>query len=349
VTTHEYVRLLDPGDGLRLHLNENTAGCSPRVLAAMRAVSAQEAACYPDYTRLHEACAAHLGVPVEQVLVTNGLDEGIHGVAFGWLRRTEDGRARTAIVVEPAFDMYAACAEAAGARIVQVPPGHDFAFPLDATLAAIGPSTGVVYLTSPNNPTGIPVPREAVPAIAGRLPGEAVLFLDEAYVDFATSSFLADLPHLPNVVIGRTFAKAHGLAAVRAGLVVAAPDLIARLKRIVPPYGVNAFAMAGILAALDDGERLAWYRAEVARSREMIYAFCARQGLTCWRSEANFVLVRVGEGARAVVAGLAARGVFIRDRTTEPGCSGCVRITAGVADHTAACLAALEAVLCDVR
>jgi histidinol-phosphate aminotransferase len=347
--THEYVRLPDPGHGLRLHLNENTAGCSPRVLAAMRAVSPHEAAFYPDYTRLHEACARHFAVPVEHVLVTNGLDEGIHGVTFGWLQRADDGRARTAIVVEPAFDMYAACAEAAGAHIVQVPPGPDFTFPLDATLAEIGPDTGVVYVTSPNNPTGIGVPREAVFAIAGRLPGGAVLFLDEAYVDFAASSFLPDLAQLPNAVIGRTFAKAHGLAAVRAGAVVAAPGLIARLRRVMPPYGVNAFAMAGILAALDDGERLAWYRAEVARSREMIYAFCAQHDLTCWRSEANFVLVRVGERARAVVAGMAARGVFIRDRTTEPGCAGCVRITAGVVEHTAAGLAVLEAVRCDVR
>jgi histidinol-phosphate aminotransferase len=345
--THEYVRLPDPGDGLRLHLNENTAGCSPRVLAAMRAVTAHEAAFYPDYTRLHDACARHLGVPADRVLVTNGLDEGIHAAAFGWLQRREDGRARTAIVVEPAFDMYAACAEAAGALVVQVPPGPDFAFPLEATLAAIGPDTGVVYLTSPNNPTGIPVPREAVYAIAARLPEESLLFLDEAYVDFASSSFLPDLPRLANLVIGRTFAKAHGLAAVRAGAVVAAPGIIARLKRVVPPYGVNVFALAGILAALGDQERLAWYCAEVARSREMIYAFCARQRLTCWPSEANFVLVRVGDRARAVVAGMAARGVFIRDRTTEPGCAGCVRITAGVAEHTAACLAALEAVLCD--
>jgi histidinol-phosphate aminotransferase len=347
--THEYVRLPDPGAGLRLHLNENTAGCSPRVLAAMRAVSAHDAAFYPDYTQLHAACARHFGVSDDEVLATNGLDEGIHGAAFGWLQRGTDGAARRAVIVEPAFDMYAACAEAAGAEIVQVPPGPDFAFPIEAVLAAVGPTTGVVYLTSPNNPTGIPVPRDAVLAIAARLPGDAVLFLDEAYADFAASSFLPDLPRLPNVIVGRTFAKAHGLAAVRAGVVLAAAPLVARLRRVVPPYGVNVFAMAGILAALDDEERLAWYREEVSRSREMIYAFCAAHGLACWRSEANFVLVRVGDRARHLVRELADRRIFIRDRSTQPGCEGCVRITTGVVEHTQRCLAAIEEVLCGGR
>jgi histidinol-phosphate aminotransferase len=346
---HQYERLPDPGAGLRLHLNENTAGCSERVLAAMRAVTREQAAFYPDYAAVHRACARYFGVNEDRLLITNGLDEGIHAACFAWLPRGETGARHDAVIVEPAFDMYAACADAAGGRVVQVSPRAGLAFPLDETLAAITPATRLVFLTSPNNPTGLAVPDEAVPAIAARLPAEALLFLDEAYADFARRSFLDDLSSLPNLLVGRTFAKAHGLAAVRAGVVLAAPPVIDRLRRVVPPYSVNVFAVAALLAAVEDRAHLDWYREQVRRSRDRIYALCDRLGLTCWRSEANFVLIRVGESASDVVAAMAARGVFIRDRSGEPGCAGCVRVSAGVVDHTERGLAALEEVLCAAR
>jgi len=349
VSGHEYERLPDPGPGLRLHLNENTAGCSERVLAAMRAVSRLDAAFYPDYARLHRAVAGYYGVDADAVLVTNGLDEGIHAASFAWLQCSDAGAAREAVIVEPAFDMYAACADAAGGRIVQVMPRAEFEFPTEETLAAITPATRLVFLTHPNNPTGRPVPLEALDAIAGRLPGEALVFVDEAYADFARGTFLGELARWPNLLVGRTFAKAHGLAAVRAGAVIGAPGTIARLRRVVPPYSVNVFAMAGMLAAIDDREYLDWYRAQVEASRQAVYAACRRLGVHCWPSEANFVLMRLGDRSRDVVAGMARRGVFVRDRSREPGCAGCVRLSAGVVAHTAKALAALEEALCDVR
>ena len=347
--SYQYERLPDPGAGLRLHLNENTAGCSERVLAAMRAVTREEAACYPDYTKVQRACAAYFGIAEDRLLLTNGLDEGIHAAAFGFLQRVEDGRAHEAIIVEPAFDMYAACADAAGGRLVHVLPRPGFDFPLEETLSAIGPSTRLIYLASPNNPTGLTIPREALHVVAGRLPEGALLFLDEAYADFGATGFLEDLSRLPNLLVGRTFAKGHGLAAVRAGAVMAAPEVIARLRRIVPPYSVNVFAIAAMLAAVEDHEYLRWYRDQVARSRAAVYAACERLGLEYWRSEANFVLIRVGERARALVGAMALRGVFVRDRSGEPGCAGCLRMSAGVLDHTLRGLAALEEALCAVR
>jgi histidinol-phosphate aminotransferase len=349
VTSHQYERLPDPGEGLRLHLNENTAGCSERVLEAMREVSRLDAAFYPDYTRLHAAVANYFGVDTDHVLVTNGLDEGIHAASFAWLPRGGDGHAREAVIVEPAFDMYAACADAAGGRIVHVMPRDGFEFPAGETLAAITAATRLVFLTSPNNPTGRPVPRDAVAAIMSRLPEGGLVFLDEAYADFAGSNFLGDLARWPQLLIGRTFAKAHGLAAVRAGAVIAAPAVIARLRRVVPPYSVNAFAIAAMLAAVDDREHLAWYCAQVDASRRAIYATCQRLGIHYWPSEANFVLMRIGERSRDVVAAMAARGVFVRDRSGEPGCAGCVRLTAGVVAHTERALAVLEEVVCAER
>lgn len=342
----EYERLPDPGEGLRLHLNENTAGCSPRVLAALARLTREDCAFYPDYTTVTNAVAESLGVEPDWTLVVNGLDEGLHLAALCCLPRDATGEQHDAIVVEPAFDMYAACTDAAGGRVVTVLPRHDFEFPLDEVLSAINRRTRLVYLTSPNNPTGLAIPRDAIATVARHLPERALVLLDEAYVDFAREDALDLLRSTPNLVIGRTFAKAQGLAAVRAGAVVAQPTVVQRLRRVAPPYSVNVFAATAILAALEDREYLAWYRDQVSRSRELVYASCRRLGLTCWPSEANFVLVRVGDRASDLVRALAARRVFIRDRTNQPGCAGCVRITAGVVEHTERCVAVMEEVLC---
>ena len=147
------------------------------------------------------------------------------------------------------------------------------------------------------------------------------------------------------MVVGRTFAKAHGLAALRIGALIAHPDTLAPLRRLLPPYSVNVCAIRALEAALADRDYLDGYVAESRRSRELIYDFLLARELTFWPSEANFVLARIGDDAPEIVAAMAERGVFIRDRSTAPGCRGCVRITAGVVDHTQQCLAVLEGVL----
>ncbi len=346
---HAYERLPDAGAALRLHLNENTAGCSPRVLEAMRALTRTDASLYPDYAEAEAACARALGLDAGEVALLNGLDEGIHAVSFAHLQRAEDGRQREAVIVLPAFDMYAACAEIAAARIVEVPPRADLAFPADAVVRAITPGTRVVFLCSPNNPTGLAIPRADLLRVLAALPPGAVALLDEAYVDFARASCLDLLAAHPNLVIGRTFAKAHGLAAVRAGCLAAQAGTLARIRPFLPPYSVNVFARTAMVAALADPGYLEWYRAEVAESKQLLYALCERLGLHYWPSEANFVLVRVGDRAPALVREMAARGVAIRDRSTQPGCAGCIRFTTGVVAHTRRGLALMEDLLCDAR
>ena len=343
----DYLRVPDPGEGLRLHLNENTGGCSPEVLAALARLSATDAAFYPDYTAVYQDTAEHLGVPVDWVILTNGLDEGLHLVAFATLAVGDLPQA-DAIVVEPAFDMYAACAAGAGGRVVTVSPRDDFSFPLDAVLASLTGRTRLVFLTNPNNPTGQRIPQEAIERIAGAAP-RALVFVDEAYAEFSGETLIGGdwLERRPNVAVGRTFAKAYGLAALRAGALVAQPATLAPIRRIALPYTLNVAAVVGLRAALGDRERLRWYQDQVARSKALLYAACDRLGLTYWPSAANFVLVRAGDRAAALLDGLAARRIFVRDRSAEPGCAGCLRITTGLVEHTAACIAAMEAVLCD--
>jgi histidinol-phosphate aminotransferase len=348
--SYEYDRQPDPGEGLRLHLNENTGGCSPRVIDALRTLTTRDLAFYPDYAAVNAACATFLGVSEDRLLLTNGLDEGLLAASIAYLQRarSENDGVPEAIIVEPAFGMYADCVEATGGRVVRVAPLPDFAFPLDDTLAAITPRTRLVFLTSPGNPTGLLTPREALRAIAKALPAEALVVLDEAYADFTDEHFLDELPRWPNIVIGRTFAKSYGLAAVRIGAMIGSAEVIARLRRSLPPYSINILAATVLAAALDDREYVEWYRRQVVESRQKLYAACDRFGLRYWRSEANFVLVRVGTTAeaKAVVEALAAKRIFVRDRSTQPGCEGCIRITTGLVDHTRTCITALEEVLC---
>ena len=343
--SYEYERVA-PAAGLRLHLNENTAGCSPAVVAAIRALSAEDLALYPDYDRAIASCAARLGVDPETVLLTNGLDEGILAAAMAAFRERTAAGALEGIVVVPAFDMYAACTDATGGTVVEVPLGASFEFPLDAVLSSVNPRTRLVWLTNPNNPTGRSIPRDAIMRIA-RAASHAVVFVDEAYVDFGGRTLVNDpvLHDLPHVVVGRTFAKAYGLAGIRAGAVVGERATIARLRRVVPPYSINACAAAALPAAFADTTHYDWYVRQVSESKALLYGAFDRFGIEHWKSDANFVLARFSGRGSAIAAALAGRGVHVRDRSGDPGCADCLRITAGVVDHTRRLLAALEDVL----
>jgi histidinol-phosphate aminotransferase len=345
----EYERPIAAPGGLRLHLNENTAGCSPRVLAALQELTGEDVAFYPNYAAVERDTATYLGVPREQVALVNGLDEGIFVAVVAAARETVAGAStiRPEVIVPlPAFDMYGVTTRAVGGLLVEVMPEPGFRLPVAGLLAAITQRTRLVFITSPNNPTGVRVSLDELDRVASALPAEALLFVDEAYHDFCGDTALPLIANRRNVIVGRTFAKGHGLAALRAGCLIAHPDTLARIRPIVPPYSLNVCAAAGLRAALGDRGRLAWYVGQVERSREIIYDMCVRLTLTCWTSGANFVLLRVGDGAADVVAKLAARGIFIRNRSSEPGCEGCVRVTAGVVEHTVRCVTAMEEILC---
>jgi histidinol-phosphate aminotransferase len=234
----------------------------------------------------------------------------------------------------------------AGGRLVQVMPGRDFEFQLDAVLAAITPNTRAIFLTNPNNPTGVGMPLEAVRRIARQAPPDAIVFLDEAYAEFSGVTFIPEQAAFPNVVIGRTFSKAFGLAGIRIGCLVGDPATLARITPAVPFYSVNIAAVVAVEAALADREFLDDYRRQVAESKALLYDACDRMGLKYWKSGANFVLVRIGDRVGDLVSGVRERGIFIRDRSTEPGCDGCIRMTTGVVADTTRCIAAIEEVLC---
>lgn len=336
-------------DGLRLHQNENTGGCSPKVIEALSRLRPDQIGFYPPYKEATEAIAAYLGTTVDRVAITNGLDEGIMALAVAYLRPPVGGPVPEAIVPEPAFEIFRFDTAVAGGTLVQVMPKPDFSFPLDDVLAAITPRTRVVFLTNPNNPTGVAMPIEAIRTIARAVPKGAVVFVDEAYAEFAGCTFIPELRSFPNVIVGRTFSKAFGLAGLRIGCAVGAPDTLDPIRRAVPVYSVNIAAVTAVQAALADLDHLNGYLRQVAESKALLYAACERLGLTYVKSHSNFVLVGAGDRTAALVQGAFERGVYIRNRSTEPGCAGRIRIATGIVAHTKRCIEIMEEVLCAAR
>jgi histidinol-phosphate aminotransferase len=335
--------------GLRLHQNENTGGCSPRVLEALASLRPDQIAFYPPYKDVVDECAGYFGIEPARLALTNGLDEGILAASIAYLRPLPDGSTPEAIVPQPAFEIFELNASIAGGRPIPVGPRAEFVFALDEVLAAITPRTRVVFLTNPNNPTGISMPMEAIKIIAQRVPNGAIVFVDEAYADFAGATFIPALQGFANVIVGRTFAKAYGLAGLRIGALVGSTETLARVRQAIGVYSVNVAAVVALRAALADRAHVTNYLAQVGESKALVYAACERLGLKYWKSDANFVLVRTGGRTDALADAAASRGIYFRDRGSEPGCEGCIRITTGIVEHTRAGLAVLEEVLCAAR
>jgi len=335
--------------GLRLHQNENTGGCSPRVLDALAQLRGDQIGFYPPYAAATDAVANYLGVGPDRITLVNGLDEGIMALAVAYLRPSIGGPPFESVVPEPAFEIFRFDTAVAGGALVQVMPRRDFSFPLEEVVAAITPNTRIVFVTNPNNPTGVGVPLESIRTIAHRLPAGAVVFVDEAYAEFAGATFIPELDAFPNVIVGRTFSKAFGLAGLRIGCLVGSPAIVDPIRRAVPVYSVNIAAVAAIQAALSDLDYLRDYLRQVAESKALLYAACDRLGLSYVNSRANFVLVCAGARTEALVQGALDRGVYLRDRSTEPGCAGCIRIGAGIVEHTKRAIAVMEEALCAAR
>ena len=193
----------------------------------------------------------------------------------------------------------------------------------------------------------MPVSEAAIRRVVERA-DHAVVLIDEAYHDFQGVNFLHLAREYPNVLIGRTFSKAYGLAGMRVGVLVARPPLLDAIRFVMPLFNLNSVAVAALRAALADAEFMPWYVAQARESKALLYAALDRLGLRYWKSESNFVLVDGGTRADELIAGMIAGGVLVRDRGKEHNCANCFRVTTGVVEHTRKGIALLEA-LCAKR
>jgi histidinol-phosphate aminotransferase len=340
---HAYRPPLAGRQGLRLDFNESTIGCSPRVLERLRSLDAESLARYPEREPVEAEVSDFLGLTPAQVLLTNGVDEAIHLLCATYLDPGDE-----AILVVPTFAMYALFAQAAGARVAQIPAGDNFAFPLQELLARVSPRTRFIAVANPNNPTGAVVPCEVLLQIAHAAPQAAIL-VDEAYFEFYGETLLNHTPRPPNLFVARTFSKAYGLAGLRIGLLAGDAEQIAMVRRVASPYNVNAVALAVLSEAMRDQAYVKDYTAQVQRGRAMLEQELRTLGLQYWPSRANFVLVRVGPAYAEFIQGLRARGILVRDRSFDPGCAGCVRMTVGSVVHTQTLIGALRDLIANLK
>lgn len=338
----ELERELGVREAVKLASNENPRGPGEAVQDAVRRALGQ-ASRYPDGGgfELKRALAERLGVTPASITLGNGSNDVLE-----LLGRVFVGPGDRGVVDEHAFVVYPLAIASSGGEVVRVPSrnhGHDLAAMADAVDA----STRIVFVANPNNPTGTRVSREEVEAFLARVPRDVVVVLDEAYFEYVDApdhpDGLALLPAHPNLVVTRTFSKIHGLAALRVGYAVSAPEIADLLNRLRQPFNVNALAQAAAVAALGD-------EAYVHESRRLndeglalfSEAFAARQ-LPFIPSSANFVTVRVGDAA-AVYDALLREGVIVRP-VAGYGLPEYLRVSVGLPAENRRFLDALDRVL----
>jgi histidinol-phosphate aminotransferase len=325
--------------GLRLDFNENTAGCSPRVLARLRRLDGEQLARYPEREPLEAVMAAHLGIAGPETLLTNGTDEAIHLICETYLEPGDE-----ALVVVPTFAMYEIYAAATGARVVVVPAGEELRFPSAEVLALINQRTRLIAVANPNNPTGALAPQPDLLRIAQAAP-QAAMLVDEAYFEFSGETLMPRWRELPNLFVSRTFSKAYGLAGLRIGVLAGNVDQLRMVRRVSSPYNLNSVALACMPEALEDQDYVRRYVEEACQGRALLEQELRARGIRYWPSRANFVLLRLGSLNSSFMAAMRQRGILVRDRSRDHGCAGCVRITVGSAEHNQQLLRALREVL----
>jgi histidinol-phosphate aminotransferase len=339
----EYHPPLGGRDSVRLDFNENTLACSPRVVEALAKVAAGDLTKYPEREAVEDLVAKHLGLSARQVLLTNGVDEAIHVLCQAFLDRDDE-----MLLPVPTYSMYEVYASGTDGRVVTVQAGEDFAFPFEKVMAAISPATKLICIANPNSPTGSTVTREQILAITGEAP-HALVLVDEAYFHFFGETVVDLIGSVPNLVVARTFSKAYGLAGLRLGMLAAAEETMQWLRRVISPYSVNSLALACLPAALEDQEYLDWYVGEVKAARGFVFSKLKEIGVKHWPSAANFVLLFIGAKHTQFVAAMRARGILTRDRSADPGCDGCVRMTIGTREQMADAMVALQESLLEIR
>lgn len=311
---------------LKLDWNESTVAPSPRVVERIQGFLANthHLNWYPDLFshRLVPLLEEHVGVGAGQVLVTNGSDDALDLLCKTFLDPGDE-----VVVPRPTYTHFLVFARAQGGSVVSVTSRDPFQQDLPSILAAITRRTKIVYLVSPNNPTGVVYDARDVARVAEAAP-QALVVVDEAYHEFCGITAVPAIEDHPNVVVTRTFSKAYGLAGLRIGYAVAHPDVVLAFQRVHNPKGVNVIAQIAAKTALDDQEHLRRFVADVSEAKRLLVAELTALGLPCRSTPANYVNVTVPDPA-AFCRALAACNVYVRDRDSLPGMRGVVRITVG--------------------
>ncbi|MBU1230200.1 MAG: histidinol-phosphate transaminase [Proteobacteria bacterium] len=330
---------------IKLASNENPLGASPVVQQAVARAAGQVFRYPQNHTpRLCAAIAKSMGVPAEQVVVGNGSDELIDLLLRVVARPGEDN----VVCYEHSFSIYGLTARLCGVEYREVPRGGDFRLPLESLAEAVDHNTALIFVTSPDNPTGLAAKAEELMVLSGILPEGTLLVVDEAYMDFTWPpeeySMMNELGALGNVVVLRTFSKAYGLAGLRLGYGVMPEWLAEHMRRARLPFTVNILAEEAGLAALEDDAFYSATLEAVFNGREQLLKRLPELGCQVWPSQANFVMFRPQRPAGVVCEELLKRGVIVRHLKSF-GLPDNIRVNVGTGPENTAFLKALEEIL----
>ena len=324
---------------LRLDFNENTIGCSPKVTETLKKIKQENLTVYPEYNGLRKKLAEFLKVKFEQVMPTNATDEAIKIVIDTYIEKGKD----ELILPMPSFAMFKFYAQLNEAIIKEVLYNNDLSFPTERILKEINPKTKLIIIANPNNPTGTSVKKEDIVKIIKKAEdNNALVFIDEAYYPFFNESSIELINKFDNLIVSQTFSKAFGMANLRLGYLVSNEENIKNLLKAISPYSVNGVAVKCAFAALDDYDYVKSYVKEVNQNKIRLSKELEGLNIKHYKSDANFLLIDVGDKCYDYYEKLKQKGILVRNRTKDPLLKGCVRITIGTNEQTEKLIKALK-------
>ena len=308
---------------MRLDFNENTVGSSAAALRAVRKLTAEQLATYPEYIAPTARMARWFGVKPNELTLTNGADGALQQIIATFVEPKS-----AILLVDPTFVMYRFYAQLSGARMVHLHYDSEMQFPVGDVMKALRKSPRLFLIANPNNPTGTLIPPAVIRRMLNAAP-RTLFVLDEAYSEFSGVTVLPWIRRYPNLIVVRTFSKGAGLAGLRLGCMFACPEVTALLASTREPFSVNTAAIVAAEATLRDYRAVTKYAKEIIEARELLRKALVRLKVKVFPSAANFLLADFGPEAPRILRKLAQQRILLRDRTSDFGRTGYVRITIG--------------------
>lgn len=318
----------DPLSHLLLDFNERTLPLGEEVRKALvNYINGGRMQMYPSYGDITQRIAAYAGVDDEQVMITNGSDQGIELIFRASCERGDE-----AIIPSPSFAMYQQCAKIEGLKIREPQFSFEGGFPTDEVLACIAENTRIICIANPNNPSGTAVAREDIKRIAQAAPQTSIL-VDECYFEYAKDTVCDLIDEFPNILVTRTFSKTWGIPSLRFGYLLASKENITALLSVRGPYDINQLAVVAARAALEHPQYTEEYVNEVmTQSKPLLERYLREKSIVFWPSSANYLWAFVPQ-ALEVASYLEKKGILVRPKADDGGNIG-LRITLGSQAHT---------------
>lgn len=308
---------------MKLDLNENLFGPSPKVMQAIRNIEAKDIQFYPFYGELTQKIAEYVGFEIDNIKVTNGADEAIYGIFQTYLN-TDD----VVITVKPTFAMPIIYQKILGAELIEVPYSKKWEFPIDEFLKELKKNNRIkiVHLTTPNSPTGETISEENILKII-ELSQDKVVLIDETYGNYCNSSYRELVKKYDNVFIVKSFSKDFALAGLRLGYIISNSNNINQIKSVISPFSVNIVAVKAGIAALEDVDYFEKIKLEIEKSKNILKEGFEKLGAIVYPSSTNFLCVEFGDKFEFIHKKLEGNNIAVK-KITAPGLSGMLRVTA---------------------